>query len=42
MEKEFFQQVPKDLIRRLYNDVYRDDFQMFGFDYPQNYIDMGY
>ena len=34
-------QLPKDHIRELYDIVYEPDFQMLGYEYPQEYIDMG-
>ena len=40
--KYFFEKVPRTLIKKLYDDVYKTDFEMFGYKYPQEYIDMGY
>jgi len=36
----FFSQLPKTYIERLY-DYYMVDFGMFGYDYPQEFIDLG-
>ena len=38
----FYAQLPKHLIRQLYDDIYRPDFEMLGYEYPQKYIEMGY
>ena len=38
----FFEKVPQTLIRKLYDDIYKTDFEMFGYKYPQEYINMGY
>ena len=40
--KYFFERVPQRLIRKLYDDVYKTDFEMFGYKYPKEYIDMDY
>lgn len=37
---KFFSQLPKSFIKRLY-DYYKVDFEMFGYDFPQTYIDLG-
>ena len=42
VDRQFYMQLPKDLIRELYDIVYEPDFQMLGYEYPQEYIDMGY
>ena len=38
----FYSQIPKKLIKQLYDDIYKPDFEMFRYEYPQQYIDMGY
>ena len=38
----FFEKVPQTLIRKLYDDIYKTDFEMFGYKYPHDYIKMGY
>ena len=38
---KFFSQLPKRLIVRLF-DYYDLDFQMFGYDYPKEFISMGF
>ena len=42
VDRQFYMQIPKELIRQLYDIVYEPDFQMLGYEYPQEYIDMGY
>ena len=42
IDRQFFKELSKDVIRRLYDDIYKTDFELLGYDYPQNYIDMGY
>ena len=39
---DFYSQIPKKLIKQLYDDIYKPDFEMFRYEYPQQYIDMGY
>ncbi len=39
--QKFFSQIPRDWIERLYH-YYKLDFEMFGYDPPTEYIDMGY
>ena len=39
--KTFFSQLPRTFIIRLY-DYYKLDFDMFGYKYPAEYIQMGY
>ena len=39
--EKFFSQLPRKFIERLY-DYYKLDFQMFGFEVPTKYIEMGY
>lgn len=34
----YFQQLPKDLVMKLYS-VFEDDFHLGGYDYPQKYLD---
>ena len=34
----YFQQLPKDLVMKLYS-VFEDDFHLGGYDYPQTYLD---
>ena len=34
----YFQQLPKDLVIKLYS-VFEDDFHLGGYDYPQTYLD---
>ena len=41
IEREFFSKLSKELIRKLYA-VYKIDFELLQYDYPQAYIDMGY
>lgn len=38
----FYTQLPKIIIKQLYDTIYEPDFQMLGYEYPQEYIDMGY
>jgi hypothetical protein len=38
----FYTQLPKNIIKQLYDTIYETDFQMLGYEYPQEYIDMGY
>ena len=38
----FFEKVPQTLIRKLYDDIYKADFEMLGYKYPREYIAMGY
>jgi hypothetical protein len=38
----FYSQLPKNIIKQLYDTIYETDFQMLGYEYPQEYIDMGY
>ena len=40
-ERKFFSQIPKTLIRQLYEEVYKVDFDMLGYEYPSDYIEMG-
>ena len=42
VDRLFFKQLPKNLIKQLYDKIYEPDFQMLGYKYPQKYIDMGY
>jgi hypothetical protein len=42
IEKKFFSQVPKFMIKQLYHKIYKIDFEMLGYIYPQQHIDMGY
>ena len=39
--KNFYNRLPKKIIKQLYS-VYKIDFEMFQYVYPQEYIDMGY
>ena len=41
IDRQFYSQLPKDLIKQLYDTIYEPDFQMLGYEYPQEYIDMG-
>ena len=41
IEKDFFSKLSKEIIRKLYT-VYKIDFEMFQYEHPQAYIDMGY
>ncbi len=40
LAKSYFQQLPKDLIRKLYNH-FKYDFEAFGYDDADYYIDLG-
>ena len=42
IDEQFFSKLPKDLIKQLYENVYQPDFEMLGYEFPQEYIDMGY
>ena len=42
VEKEFFRLLPKSMIMELYEKIYKIDFEMLGYSYPQEQIDMGY
>ena len=42
IDRQFFRQRPKELIKKLYDDIYKPDFEMLGYKYPQKYINMGY
>ena len=39
--KDFWSRLSKQMIKELYT-VYKIDFEMFQYGYPQEYIDMGY
>ena len=39
--KNFYRRLSKKIIKQLYS-VYKIDFEMFQYVYPQEYIDMGY
>ncbi len=39
--KKFFSQLPRSVIIQLYH-AYKIDFDMFGYDEPKEYIEMGY
>ena len=41
-DRRFYSQIPKKLIEKLYHNIYKSDFEMLGYEYPQEYIDMGY
>ena len=41
-DRLFYSQIPKKLIQQHYDDIYEPDFEMLGYEYPQEYIDMGY
>ena len=41
IDRLFYSQLPKDLIKQLYDNIYEPDFQMLGYKYPQEYINMG-
>jgi hypothetical protein len=41
IDRLFYSQLPKYLIKQLYDTIYEPDFQMLGYEYPQEYIDMG-
>ena len=41
VDREFYCQPPKNSIEQLYDTIYATDFQMLGYEYPQQYIDMG-
>ena len=40
-EEEFFRSVPKNLIVKLYENVYKPDFELLSYSYPSYYIDLG-
>ena len=40
-EEEFFKSVPKDLIVKLYEKIYKPDFKLLSYPYPKHYIDLG-
>ena len=40
--KDVFSKVPKSMITDLYNQVFKVDFDMFGFPFPDDYIQMGH
>ena len=42
IDQQFYSQLPKKLVKQLYDDIYKADFEMLGYEYPQEYIDMGY
>ena len=41
IDRQFFTQLSKDLITELYEVIYKPDFEMLGYEYPYEYIDMG-
>ena len=41
VDRNFFKEVPKPLIRDLYDKIYKIDFDMFGYEYPNDQISMG-
>ena len=41
IEREFFSKLSKAVIRKLYS-VYKIDFEMLQYEYPQRYINMGW
>ena len=41
-ERVFFKQVPQSLIKLLYYYVYKTDFELLGYAFPQEYINMGH
>ena len=42
IDRQFYSQLPKKSIKQLYDKIYGTDFQMLGYKYPQEYIDMGH
>ena len=42
VDRQFFSKVPKNLIKQLYDNIYKPDFEMLGYEYPHKYIHMGY
>ena len=42
IDRQFFEKLPKDLIKQLYDNIYKPDFEMLGYEYPTEYINMGY
>ena len=40
-EEDFFRSVPKNLIVKLYESVYKPDFELLSYSYPRYYIDLG-
>ena len=41
VDQQFFKMLPKSVIKQLYDKIYKPDFEMFGYEYPQEYINMG-
>ena len=41
VDRNFFKKVPKPLIQDLYDKIYKVDFDMFGYEYPNEQISMG-
>ena len=41
-DRQFYSKLPKSLIKQLYYTIYETDFQMLGYEYPQEYIDIGH
>ena len=41
IDRRFYSELPRYLIKQLYDAIYEPDFRMLGYEYPQQYIDMG-
>ena len=41
VDKNFFKEIPRRLIKQLYDKIYKVDFEMFGYKYPFQQIQMG-
>ena len=41
VDKNFFKEIPRRLIKQLYDKIYKVDFEMFGYKYPSEQIQMG-
>ena len=41
IDRRFYSELPKYMIEQLYDTIYEPDFRMLGYEYPQQYIDMG-
>ena len=39
--EKVFSRISKELIRQLYEEVFKIDFEMFEIPFPEKYIDMG-
>ena len=41
VDKNFFKEIPRRQIKKLYDKIYKVDFEMFGYKYPFEQIQMG-